>query len=82
RVHVARFLQRAMESSAQAQRGVLGWDEAYARAVQTIDPAWVDREFGKFMGNAQGIGTILLVRPDGRLLRAWHDGRRTDDIAY
>ncbi|MFX7739949.1 hypothetical protein ABTJ99_21630, partial [Acinetobacter baumannii] len=32
--------------------------------------------------NAQGIGTILLVRPDGRLLRAWHDGRRTDDIAY
>ncbi|WP_408589761.1 putative bifunctional diguanylate cyclase/phosphodiesterase [Novosphingobium sp.] len=82
RVHVARFLQRAMETGAQSQRGLIGWDETFEHAVLKVDPVWTDREFGKFVGNTQGIATILLVAPDGTLLRGWRDGRRANDLPY
>ncbi len=76
---VERFLGRTMEADVSAQLGIINWDEAISHvdgaAGANPDMAWVDREFGTYAYATYNTDQAFMVRADGTLLRAWHNGR-------
>ncbi|MFM5906378.1 MAG: putative bifunctional diguanylate cyclase/phosphodiesterase [Novosphingobium sp.] len=71
-------IETAKVSLAEMQKLQVTWDDAYmavGRPGLPIDQAWADSQLGTFLHENLKIDDLFLVAPDGRLLRAWHNGK-------
>jgi diguanylate cyclase (GGDEF)-like protein len=77
---VENHLGVAMRGLLSTEAVQLTWDDALVHAGGQDGPpdiAWADHHIGQFLTGAIDAGALFLVTPDGKLLRAWSNGRPT-----
>lgn len=69
------YLDRAMRDFVATQKVQLTWDDAMRKAVLADDVTWSDHYLGAFFWNNFRTDKLFLLRPDGRLVHSWEQGR-------
>lgn len=82
RMLVTRYLDQLGSSIVAAQKVQLTWDDAMRNAVLSDNEAWADHFLGDFVWNNLETDAMFLVKPDGRLVHGWAQGRPSEDVGY
>ncbi|NML92475.1 bifunctional diguanylate cyclase/phosphodiesterase [Novosphingobium sp. TW-4] len=69
------YLDRAMRDFVATQKVQLTWDDAMNNAVLGDNVAWSNYYLGAFFWTNFGTDRLYLLRPDGRPVHAWAEGK-------
>lgn len=78
----ANYVSRSGRELIDQQRVQLSWDDAVRNAGGAVNNAWADEYIGEFLSSNFHFDRLYLVSPQGRLLRAWDQGRPAQDADF
>jgi diguanylate cyclase (GGDEF)-like protein len=79
---VANYIERQATTSIGQQKVQLTWDDAFKAVVLGRDMRWADTYLGEFLWSNFHYDRLYLVDGQGRLLRAWDNGRPVGEGDY
>ncbi|HMT43271.1 MAG TPA: bifunctional diguanylate cyclase/phosphodiesterase [Chakrabartia sp.] len=73
---VSHYLNQSTRQLANEQKAQISWDDAFKAVGEGETLSWGDTYLGDFLWSNFQHDRIYLVRPDGPVLAAWHEGQR------